>query len=499
MATHDLKQIWFNREINQRLEEVLRGIAASHLNIVENGMRFQNLKQDKKILRLANGIIIESSICFGKQTARVYVPPVPPVKRKPIEEEDRLILNITREYDDEPLTPENIYYSSGLVNAYVMVYEAVLQDEHWVIGENIFTFMANLPKTTGTLEIDGDILTYTKSGASAWGGKYNYATNEWEINISESAPVKSSSGKYIVAARFNQKSLITVYPRVYKYNEQWALAPDDGYYMTPPANKDACKAIEPGTYTMTIPYYEITKDVVGYTFGGGYTPGLGEDPQATETPKVSTHVVKSTVPVVVSAGIVSIGNTSEGTYITEALSTIEELEDGYACSVQNYDIRIGAHSPGFNNDVSAIMITGEVTDSADIEICDGQNTESYTYRYNRPNGTHYGTIEDGDTKITQSGWQTPPDPVEREGQPPYRDIIEVDSYVSAKCNLVEFQYTTNKAYDAYIGYLEYGFNTWVSYPLSCENTARTYDLSLIGNDIQTTSTYFLSVYDEADL
>lgn len=245
MAAHDPKQIWFNREINQRLEEVLRSIAASHLNLVENGMRFQKLKQDRNILRLANGIIIDSSISFGRQTSRIYVPPPVPPKPVEIEEENVFILIITREWDDAPLTPENLDMmpeggSSG--NIEIDTKEGDVAVYFWGDRDEYF----------GNWVSDGDTKTYIAKEVygpdgwvvldkPTWLMKYNYTNNTWMVNILKG--FESPSGLYNIIADFAEKTIATYYPRRYTKS----------YLPYAPR----AKAVPPGRYRMTIPYYEV--------------------------------------------------------------------------------------------------------------------------------------------------------------------------------------------------------------------------------------------------
>lgn len=68
----------------------LSAFALSQLRVLQSAMKFRNLKQDVRRLRFENGsyIIIESS--FGRDTIRIFVPPIPEVKR--VEEEEVGIL-----------------------------------------------------------------------------------------------------------------------------------------------------------------------------------------------------------------------------------------------------------------------------------------------------------------------------------------------------------------------------------------------------------------------
>lgn len=265
----------------------MRGIAASHLNIIENGMRFQNLKQDKKILRLANGIVIESSICFGKQTSRVYVPPVPPVKKKVKEEEEPFILIITREWDDAPLTPENLDMkpeggASGMIEIDTKEGELALyfrgdRDEYfgtWVTDEDTKTYIASTVRGP-----HGLVLLDTPT----WLMKYNYTHNTWRLNIPKE--FESPSGEYYILARFAEKTITTEYPRRYA-NSSLPGAPQ-------------AEAVEPGTYRMTIPYYEEEKswELTDCTMDGSrFTlPYESINPEAKR--KI---IIKTTVPIAIT-------------------------------------------------------------------------------------------------------------------------------------------------------------------------------------------------------
>lgn len=61
-------------DINEKTLKRLNGIAASQLNILENFMSFQNLKQCSRRLRFSGGIVIECLISFGRRKATIYIP-----------------------------------------------------------------------------------------------------------------------------------------------------------------------------------------------------------------------------------------------------------------------------------------------------------------------------------------------------------------------------------------------------------------------------------------
>jgi hypothetical protein len=391
-------------------------------------MRFQNLKQDKKILRLANGIVIESSICFGKQTSRVYVPPVPPVKKKVEEEENVLIVSAYQEYTDIPIT-----WANGDTTGSIYIYTAIEYGGLWRKDDMIHLTWTDPDEIYGTAVLNGTVWTYTEHGETTWKMKFNTITNQWTFNVSDK--YASPTGKYIIRASFNANSLATYYPRNYKT------------YFYP------LETVKPGTYVMTVPYYkvehtsEFNNTVYPATtiFGTGLTATDGET-------KTAIRTVWATVPIKLNAGFNKLSCSGNRSFYTAPWTEPESYlihigEWGYRCSpprsAGTYEWGDFFTLPDGADNGQAFIDEGELTASADIEFYNGENTYSLTLRESHCNdaGIVVGYLKDMGTFTVGwhnylSGWLNPPPPVPRTGLPPYRDIRETTAYVKATYNKV---------------------------------------------------------------
>jgi hypothetical protein len=112
------------------------GQADSQLNILQNQMRFQNLKQGWRTVKLADDVVVECWSCFSLSAVRIHVVPAGPEVEKLEEEKKKclcfpcfafgVIEEITTEYNTQQLENGYRYYYNV----------SVCDDDTYVLFEN---------------------------------------------------------------------------------------------------------------------------------------------------------------------------------------------------------------------------------------------------------------------------------------------------------------------------------------------------------------------------